>query len=67
LLFFNDGPCFIHGSCLDKVFMDIHSYIECTHNGISPPELCVSWGINDRYLFVLRVAHIDWSFERAPN
>jgi hypothetical protein len=22
--------------------------------GVSPPELCVSWGVNDRYLFVLR-------------
>jgi len=53
LLFFNDVSCLIHGSCLDKVFMDIHSYIECTHNGISPPGCCVSWGINDRYLFVL--------------
>ena len=53
LLFFNDVSCLIHGSCLDKVFMDIHSYIECTHNGISPPCSCVSWGINDRYLFVL--------------
>jgi hypothetical protein len=37
LLFFDDVSCLIHGSCLDKVFMDIHSYIECTHNGISPP------------------------------
>jgi len=54
LLFFNDVSCLIHGSCLDKVFMAIHSYIECTHNGISPPCSCVSWGINDRYLFVLR-------------
>ena len=54
LLFCNDISCFIHGCCLDKVFMDIHSYMECTHNGISPPCSCVSWGGNDRYLFVLR-------------
>jgi hypothetical protein len=31
-LFFNDVSCLIKGSCLDKVFMDIHSYIGCTYD-----------------------------------
>ena len=28
LLFLDAVSCLIHGSCLDKVFMDIHSCIE---------------------------------------
>lgn len=34
-LFFQDGSLVAHGSCLDKVFMDVHSYIDCTHIGIT--------------------------------
>ena len=66
LLLFDDVSCFIHGCCLDKVFMDIHSYICCTHIGISPPGVAYL-GAETTGTYSCSVAHIDWSFERAPN